>query len=177
MQYSTNTTPIFGGDVSLDLVLSHPIQPTVEEVFVSMQSSIDPTLLLESDKSKEVTLLMQFSVNPTLILGGDASFDHFLSIYSFVPSEKGIIPLSSRILPPSPRVVSFDWNDLIEPQIPSSIPFQIREIIRYLVDKVTYESILSSSTWKSLGFPKIVSVICEILTFDRISAREPWTPP
>jgi hypothetical protein len=58
MQSSTKTTPIFWGDVSLDLVVLHPIQPTVEEVVVSMQSLIDPTLILESDKSKEVILLM-----------------------------------------------------------------------------------------------------------------------
>jgi hypothetical protein len=69
MQSSADTTPILGGDASLDLVVSHPIQPMVEEVVVSMQSSVDPTLLLESDKSKEVTLPMQSSVNPTLLLG------------------------------------------------------------------------------------------------------------
>jgi hypothetical protein len=100
--------------VSLDHVVSHPIQPMVEEVVMSMQSSVDPTLLLESDKSKEVTLSMQSSVNPTLLLGGDASFDHVLSISSSVPSEQGSIPLSLSMLPPSPRMVSFDWNDIVE---------------------------------------------------------------
>jgi hypothetical protein len=58
MQSSTDTTPIFGGDASHELVDSHPIQRTIEEVVMSMQSSIDPTLLLESDKPKEVTLPM-----------------------------------------------------------------------------------------------------------------------
>jgi hypothetical protein len=28
--------------------------------------------------------------------------------------------------PPSPRMVSFDWNDLAEPCLPSSAPLQIR---------------------------------------------------
>jgi hypothetical protein len=73
MQSSVDTAPIFGSDESLDLVVSHPIQPTIEEEVVSMQYSIDPTLLLESDKPNEVTLSMQSSVNPTLILEGDAS--------------------------------------------------------------------------------------------------------
>jgi hypothetical protein len=36
MQYSTNTTPNFWGDASLDLVVSHPIQPIVEEVVMMM---------------------------------------------------------------------------------------------------------------------------------------------
>jgi hypothetical protein len=64
-------TPLLflGSDASLDHVVSHPIQPMVEEVVMPMQSSVDPTLLLESDKSKEVTLSMQSSVNPTLLLG------------------------------------------------------------------------------------------------------------
>jgi hypothetical protein len=57
MQYSTDTTHVFGGDASLDLVVSHPFQPTVEEVVVSMESLINPILLLESDKSKEVSLV------------------------------------------------------------------------------------------------------------------------
>jgi hypothetical protein len=103
MQYLVDTTLIFGCDSSLDHVVSHHVQPIV----VSIQPSIKPTLLL----------------------GGDASFNHVLRISSFVPFEKGSIPLSLSTLPPSPRVVSFDWNDLVEPQIPSSTPFQIRVIL------------------------------------------------
>jgi hypothetical protein len=163
MQYLVETTPIFGGYVSLDLIVSHLIQPTVEEVVVSMQSLADPTLLLESDKSKEVTLLMQSSVNPTLLLGGDVSFDHVLSISSYVPSTQGRFPLSSSTLPPSPRMASFDWDDLIEPQLPSL--------------QGSSASILSSSAWQVLGSPKLVSATCELLTFYISPAREPWTPP
>jgi hypothetical protein len=68
---------------------------------------------------------MQSLVDPTLLLGSDASFDYVFSISSSVPSEQGGIPLSSSMLPPSPRMVSFDWNDLVEPHLPSSAPFQI----------------------------------------------------
>jgi hypothetical protein len=70
---------------------------------------------------------------------------HVLSISSPVPSEQGSIPLSLSTLPPIPRMVSFDWNDLVEPHLPSSAPFQIRGILRYIVDEVSYASILSSS--------------------------------
>jgi hypothetical protein len=144
MQYSAETTSIFRGDASLDHVFSHPFQPTVKEVVMLMQYSVDPTLLVKSDKPKEVTLLMQSSVNPTLLLGGDAYFNHVLSISSHVPFEQGSIPLSSSALPPSPRVVSFYWNGLIEPRHLPSTPFQIKGILRYIVDKVTSASILSS---------------------------------
>jgi hypothetical protein len=69
MQYLADTTLVLGSDVSLYHVVSYPIQPTIEEVVVLMQSSFDPTLLLESDKYNEVTLSMKSSINPTLFLG------------------------------------------------------------------------------------------------------------
>jgi hypothetical protein len=74
-------------------------------------------------------------------------------------------------------VASFDWNNLVETRLPSSTPFHIRGILRYIVDKVTSASILSSLTWKALGFPQIMSALREILKFHRSPAREPWPPP
>jgi hypothetical protein len=68
-------------------------------------------------------LPMQSSVNPTLLLEGDASFDHVLSISIPVPSEQGSILLSLSKLPQSPRVVLFDWDNLVKPRLPSSTPF------------------------------------------------------
>jgi hypothetical protein len=68
MQYSVDTPLPLGANASLDLVVSHPIQPMVEELVVPMQSLVDSTLLLESENPTEVTLSMQSSVNPTLIL-------------------------------------------------------------------------------------------------------------
>jgi hypothetical protein len=115
MQSSTDPTILLGGDAPLDHVVLQPIQPVVEEVVTPMQSSVDPTLLLESENSKEGTLPMQYLVNPTLILGGDASFDHVFNISCLVPSTRGIIPLYSSMLPPSPKMVYFDWDDLLKP--------------------------------------------------------------
>jgi hypothetical protein len=147
MQSSSSTTLLLGIDASLDHVVSHSIQPMVEEVVMSIQSSVDPNILLESDNSKEVTLFMPSLANPTLLLGGDASFNHVLRISSYVPSEQGGIPLSLSTIPPSPRMVSFDWNDLVEPQPPSSTPFQMMGVHRYIVDEGSSISILSSSAW------------------------------
>jgi hypothetical protein len=177
MQSSANITHVLRSDASIDHVVLHPFQPAVEEVVVSMQSSVDTTLLLESDKSKEVTLSMQYSINPTLLLGGDASLDHVLSISIFVPPEQGGIPLSSSMLPPSPRAVSFDWNDLVDPRLPSSTPFHIWGILQCIVDKFSSSSILSSSTWKVLGSPKIVSTTNVYLDSDGSPAWNPWLPP
>jgi hypothetical protein len=66
---------------------------------------------------------MQYLVDPTLLLGSDVSTDYVFSISSSVLSEQGGIPLTSSTPPPSPRMVSFDWNDLVEPHLPSSTPF------------------------------------------------------
>jgi hypothetical protein len=70
-------------------------------------------------------------------------------------------------------MVSFDWNDLVEPHLPSSTPFQIRvevnskNIYRCIVDEGASASILSSSAWKYLGSPELVTTSHEMLDFDR----------
>jgi hypothetical protein len=138
-----------------------------------MQSSVDPTLLLESVESTKVVMPMQSSADPTLLLESDVSTDYVFSISSSVLSEQGGIPLTSSTPPPSPRMVSFDWNDLVEPRLPSSAPFQIRvevnstNIYRCIVDEGASTSILSSSVWQALGSPKLVSASHELLDFDR----------
>ena len=98
----------------------------VEKVVTPMQSSFDPTLLLESVESTKVVTLMQSSDDPTLLLESDVSTDYVFSISSSVLSEQGGILLTLSTPPPSPRMVSFDWNDLVEPRLHSSVPFQIR---------------------------------------------------
>jgi hypothetical protein len=46
MQSSVDPTPLLGGEVPLDHVVSQPIQPLVVEVVMLVQSSADPTSLL-----------------------------------------------------------------------------------------------------------------------------------
>jgi hypothetical protein len=138
-----------------------------------MQSSVDPTLLLESVESTKVVMMLQSSADPTLMLESDVSNDYVFSISSSVLSKQGGISLSLRTPPPSPWMVSFDWNDLVEPHLPSYTPFQMRVEVNsnniYLC--IIYEgastSILSSSTCQDLGSPKIFSMSHEFLAFDR----------
>jgi hypothetical protein len=183
--YLADTSLVLGADAYLDHVVSHPIQLMVEEVVMLIQSSTNTTLLLESDKSKEVISLMQYSTDPTLILGSDAYFDHVLSISSSIPSEQGGISLFRSTLPPSPGIVSFDWNDLVEPRLPSSKPFQITILVesmlkgvhRCIVDEISSTSILSSSSWKYLGSPKLVLSTSELLAFGRRPSECLWILP
>jgi hypothetical protein len=99
--------------------------------------------------------------------------DYVFISSSSVISEQGGISLTSRTPPPIPRMVSIDWNDLVEPRLPSFAHFQRRvevnskNIYRCIVDEGASASILSSSAWKSLGSLEIVSNLHEILAFDR----------
>jgi hypothetical protein len=61
--------------------------------------------------------------------------------------------------------------------MPPPMSFQVRDIIRYIMETVTSASTLSSSNWRALDFPKLVLAICKILTFHIIPARDPWPPP
>jgi hypothetical protein len=104
MKSSVDPTPLLGGEVPLDHVVLQPIQPLVVKVVMLMQS-LD---------------------HPTLLLGSDMSTDYVFSIYGSILSEQGGIPLVPSTPPPSPSMVSFDWNDLVEPRVPSTAAFQIR---------------------------------------------------
>jgi hypothetical protein len=137
--------------VPLDHVDPQPIQPLVVKMITSMQSSTDPTLLL----------------------GSYVSTNYVFSVSSSILLEQGGISLVPSTPPPSPKMVSFDWNDLVEPCLPSSATFQIRvevnstNIYHCIVDEGASSSILSSSVWKVLGSPKLVSALHEMLDFDR----------
>ena len=94
---------------------------------------------------------MQSSNDPTPLLGSEVSTGYVFSISSSVLSEQGGIPLIPSTPPPNPRMVSFDWNDIVEPRLPSYAPFQIRVEVnstnnyQCIVDEGSSASILSSS--------------------------------
>jgi hypothetical protein len=73
---------------------------------------VDPSLLLESVESSKVVMLMQYLADPTLLMESDVSTNYVFIISSSVLSEQGDILSTSITPPPSPRLVSFDWNDL-----------------------------------------------------------------
>jgi hypothetical protein len=104
MQSSIDPTPILRGEVSLDHVVPQAIQPLVAKVVMPMQS-LD---------------------YPTLLLGSGVSINYVFSISGSIFLEQGCILLISSTPPPSPRMVSFDWNELIEPHLPYVAHFQIR---------------------------------------------------
>ena len=68
MKYLADPAPLLGGDVPVDHVVSQPFQPMVHKVVMPMNSSADPTLLLESVESTKVVTPLQSSIDPTLLL-------------------------------------------------------------------------------------------------------------
>jgi len=77
------------------------------------------------------------------------------------------------MLPPIHRSVFFYWNSLVEPRLPFYMPFQIRvkSYSKTIYQCIVYEGasirILSSSTWKAIGSPQLVSAPSQLLYFDR----------
>ena len=112
----------------------------------------------------EVVEPVQYLVDPTLLLGGEVSTNRVFLILSSEFYGLGGILISSKLPPPSSWSVSFDWDSLVEPRLPSIAPFQIRvkfnskNFYRFEVDKGSFTSIISSSTWKSLGSPKLLAI-------------------
>ena len=74
---------------------------------------------------------------------------------------------------PSPEVCSFDWNGLVEPLLPSYVPFQIvveeiySTIHQTVIDEGASISILSSTAWQGLGSPNLVPASSQLLAFNR----------
>jgi hypothetical protein len=111
-------------------------------------------------------------VDPTFPLEIDLNTTHVFFVIS-VCSGQGDISFVSKEPPPSTKVISFDWNSLAKPRLPSSIPFQIivqvddKYIYHIIIDERAYVSILSSTAWKDLGSPDLVLTTNHLLDFNR----------
>jgi hypothetical protein len=155
LQSSPDHTLVFKGDVSSIPIILHPLQPRVEEVVVQVQSLVNPTLLVE----------------------GGSSFNHVVSILDPTPYERDRFFLSPIYLPLCLEEIPFDWDNLVGYPIPPPMSFIVRDIIRYIMEDISFISALSSSTWRDLGFPKLMSTIRKILRFHKSPAWEPLHPP
>ena len=86
--------------------------------------------------------------------------------------QEEILSLSTEPSPSS-EAISFDWSNLTESHLHSSVPFQIvvnvtaRQMLRTIVDEGASVSILSSTTWQDLGSPQFVPATNQILAFIR----------
>jgi hypothetical protein len=85
---------------------------------------------------------------------------------------------------PSTEVISFDWNSLMEPRLPSYLSLQIImqvcnkiKVHNIVVEKGASVRILSSTAWKAMGSPKLVSTTHNLWDFNRIPSEYLWILP
>jgi hypothetical protein len=139
-------------------------------------SSVSPTLPLKSAKvvypSPPLVDPIQSSVDPTLLLESKPDTAHVFLVNtdSTVP---GGIPPPPVEPPPSNEAILFDWGALTGPRLPSHVPFQItvqvrgRDVPQTLIDEGASVSILSSVAWYALGCPQLAPVTHSLLAFNR----------
>jgi hypothetical protein len=129
-----------GSEVSM--VSPHPISPLIDMEVMSLQSSSDPTPIVEGDVSdvpvithpiqpevEEVVVPVQSLVNPTLLFKGDASFNNVVNIFDTAPSEQERVLLSLSTLHSSPGESPFDWDGIVGYPMPPPMSFHVRDII------------------------------------------------
>jgi hypothetical protein len=195
----TNPVPLSVSSIDQVVNLVMSLDEPVDQVVDPIPSSVNPTLLLESEtqvvdlfppidpilpleNETQVVDLISPSVDPTLPLESKLDTAHvFLIDTDF--SVSGGIPPSPIGSPPSNEAIHFDWDVLTGPRLPSYIPFQItvqvcgRDVTKTLIDEGSSVSILSSIAWKDLGCPPLASVMQNLLAFNRRTSQPLGTLP
>jgi hypothetical protein len=157
--------------------LVNPVPPLRNvKVADPVPSSVSPTLPLKSANvvhpSPPLVEPIQSSVDPTLLLESKPNTAHVFLVNtdSTVP---GGIPPPLVEPPPSNEAILYDWGALTGPRLPSHVPFQItvqvrgRDVPQTLIDEGASVSILSSVTWYALGCPQLAPVTQNLLAFNR----------
>jgi hypothetical protein len=139
-------------------------------------SSVSPTLPLKSAKvvypSPPSVDPIQSSVDPTLLLESKPDTAHVFLVNTDSTMPGGIPPPPMEP-PPSNESILFDWAALTGPRLPSHVPFQItvqvrgRDVPQTLIDEGASVSILSSVAWYALGCPQLAPVTHSLLAFNR----------
>jgi hypothetical protein len=170
------TLPLKSEVKVVDLVPSSvdPTLPLKSEIkWILIPSSVDPTLPLESDIHQVIDLIPS-SVDPTLPLESEVDTAHVFLVNIDSSIQGGISP-STMEPPPSSEAILFDWHGITGPRLPSYVPFQIivqvcgRDVPQTIVDEGASVSILSSTAWKDLGCPQLVSVTQNLLAFNKMN--------
>jgi hypothetical protein len=143
-------------------------------------SLVSPTLPLKSAKvvypSPPLVDPIQSSVDPTLLLESKPDTTHVFLINTD-STVSGGIPPSPVKSPPNHEAILFDWGVLTGPHLPSDIPFHItvqvcgRDIPQTLINEGGSVSILSSAAWYALGCPQLAPVTKNLLPFNRRTSQ------
>jgi hypothetical protein len=109
-------------------LISPTLHPKSAKVVDPIPSSLNPTLPLKSAKvvypSPPLVDSIQSSVDPTLLIESKPDTAHVFLVNTDSTMPRGI-PHSPTKPFPSNEAILFDWGALIGPHLPSHIPFQI----------------------------------------------------
>jgi hypothetical protein len=139
--------------------VSSLINPTPQlksaKVVDTVPPSVDPTPPLKS--ATKVVDPVPSSFDPTPhSKSEDVASVYLVNIDS--PGQGGTPPISMAPLS-SNEMISFNWNHLAEPYLPSYVPFQItvqvfdKNIPNTVIDEGSFVSILSTNAWNFFGSP------------------------
>ena len=153
--------------------LVDPTLPLESEfkVVESISSPPDPTLSSESVKTGVVSLTKSSSCS-SLPIENEPNPAKVFMLHFDCSRQEEILSLLTKPSPSS-EVISFDWSNLIEYHLHSSVPLQIvvqvaaKSILHTIIDEGASVSILSSTAWKAIGSPSLVPVTDQILAFNR----------
>jgi hypothetical protein len=157
--------------------LVDPIPPLRNvKVTDPVPSPVSPTLPLKSANvvypSPPLVDPIQSSVDPTLLLESKPDTAHVFLVNTDSTMPGGIPPPPVEP-PPSNEAILFDWGALTGPRLPPHVPFQItvqvrgRDVPQTLIDEGASVSILSSVAWYALGCPQLAPVTHSLLAFNR----------
>jgi hypothetical protein len=141
---------------------------------------VDPILPLENET--QVVDMNSSSVDPTLPLESKPDTAHVFLVDTKSPVPRGIPP-SLVGPPPSNEAIRFDWGVVTRPHTPSHISFHItvqvcgRYVPQTLIDEGASISIFSSIAWQDLGCPHLVSIMQNLLAFNRRTSQPLGTLP
>ena len=108
---------------------------------------------------------MPSSIHSTLPLESESSASHVFFTTISELSRQGGIDFALNEPLPSPHIASFDWNNLVEPCLPSAAPFQIKVQVKHytvahcIVDEGASISILFAHAWRGMESHRLVPIV------------------
>jgi len=165
----------------MPIIEDKPSESTLDQI-QQVEITVDPVLPSEGSPSDDIVSKENENDTIQIIFANIKSDEHGGNL--LVPlSQEGsssvqkIHPAVYLVPPPSNLVVSFDWNLLARPRLPSNVPFRIKVqayrmiMAGTIIDEGASMSILSSTAWTTLGSPSLLLEIRNMSGFSKGTSR------
>jgi len=150
--------------VEVPIIEDKPSKSTSDQS-QQVKRAVDPILALEDLPSDDTVTKENENDTIQILFINTDSDEHGDNLPIPLPQEGSLSELYPSIYsvpPPSNLVVSFNWNLLGRPRLPSNVPFRIivqtykMVMVGTIIDEGASVSILSSTAWKALGSPSLL---------------------